>query len=537
MGICRLCLQVEGEKIKSQKVLELLKKFIPGMYSIMKNLDLLLCEICSTNIETLSVFMDTINDTNEKIKTAKEATTDKIDLMSLVQMNNNYRRKVSSACRLCLNIISKPQIFLYENKCNLLRHDLILEMSQICMISLDLELSEHPVMCVQCWENLQICYSFIKGCLDMDKKITAYCTIFCVTKKDITENIFTEMCNYFSQNLDEDLLKLSKVIEKEDELFENCLDASRYTLRKNVKREYAIEDCSDNDKVCAKKEVSKSISKRRRHYFTQDDDNFLLEAYMNVNNTENSVRKKIWPQIQIKWLESFPEKPLTISSIHSRVKRLISKTGGIKRPRPKKSIPRPPKKPFVLQNILLMPPINKPDVEFHESFTEDVPSVKLESLSNEEVHLAEFKLEPLSDCPPSDSDSDTESLPIPDLERMDVRESSNNVWIDISKELDEEEEEDSDSGNFHAILKYYKHFLSTTKMYADKTVTTYKCNSCDFETKYQYEADCHKSCNHFECEYCSFETSKLSTLIRHTSQEHKLDIEDDDIPELTPFAI
>uniref|UniRef100_A0A6P7GL09 Uncharacterized protein LOC114339447 isoform X1 n=2 Tax=Diabrotica virgifera virgifera TaxID=50390 RepID=A0A6P7GL09_DIAVI len=459
MGICRLCLQTEGEKMMSQKVLELLKKYIPGMYSIVRNLDLLLCEICFTNIETLSAFVGTINDTNEKIKAAKEATADKIDLTRLVQTNNNCHGKVSSACRLCLKIIFMPQIFLYENESNVLRHDLILEMCQICMISMDLELSEHPVMCWECWENLQICYSFKKSCLDIDKKITSYRTIFCLTKKDITENIFTEMCNYFSQNLDNDLIKLSRIIEKEDELLENCLDVSRYTLRNNVKREYKREDCSNNDKVCENKIMPKSNSKRRRHCFTEEDDNFLLEAYKGVNNTENSLRKTIWPQIQMKWLASFPDKPLTICSIIARINRLLQKTGEIKRARRKKILPRPPKKPFVLQNILLVPAINKAAVEYKESFTEDIPSLKMESLSNEEVHLTEFKLEPLSDCPPSDSDSDSESLPIPDLERMDVRDSSN-VWINVSRELEEEEEEEEkDDDSECVIVKYYKQFL------------------------------------------------------------------------------
>lgn len=532
MDICRLCLKAGSQNIPNPKdIIDILKKFLPSMNPCLKQSVFQLCETCLCNIRTLKNLNYILNKTDEKIELQiRNSNGKEIDLMQLLETKSaiEIRTKNIYPCRICLQIIYLPKIFLYENDTNILRYDLIYNMFQFCNITLKCDLSPQPVMCLQCWESIQVCYSFKKNYIETNNKIKAYLTRFNISNKNVNEEVLKKMSHYISSDINEIFKDLS----------DNHENIERRSLRRKGKKVYNNGLHSSNTKTESSNVVQ---PKRTRYTFTAEDDKFLLELYSEVTKTD--IAKRPWKSIQEKWLHHFPKNPLKINSIHSRLNILLKRNTNIAHKSSTKNKSRV-KKVWMNNKV-----VNIFD-EYYNAKSED-PLLKVapvsfmantitEPFSNNDSYI-EPKLEQFLDMPPSGTDSDCESLPIPLLERMDLPE----IWTVDHNSVESKRETMNQiykDGNIYpnAVIVENDSYERTQK---DLKETTYKCSKCNFETKYRHSADRHadwhtkrkKKC--FECHICNFITSTCLLLKKHMTDKHQNEIGYEELPVLIPFTI
>ncbi|VEN60405.1 unnamed protein product [Callosobruchus maculatus] len=119
------------------------------------------CELCLENFTTFINFHDIVISTESKIKFLRnELSCKKIDLKSICDGANVLDK--CQHCRVCLKPVKWLGIYLYKNDTNILDFTLLRKMFSFCNLILDYEATDHPILCRQCFERLQIIYNFKK---------------------------------------------------------------------------------------------------------------------------------------------------------------------------------------------------------------------------------------------------------------------------------------------------------------------------------------------------------------------------------------
>ncbi|XP_056632485.1 uncharacterized protein LOC130442417 isoform X1 [Diorhabda sublineata] len=533
MDICRLCLKAESQNISNPTdIINILKKFLPSMNPCLKHSVFQLCETCLCNIHTLKNLKYILNKTDEKIKLKiRNSKGKEIDLINLLETTSELEIKTKNIhpCRICLQIIYFPKIFLYENNTNILRHDLIQNMFQFCNITLKCDLFQQPVMCLQCWESIQVCYSFKKNYLETNNKIQAYLIQFNISNNTINEEILKSMSQYFYSDINE--------IIKNKDFCDNRENIGRRSLRRNERKRYNNHTIKENPTFIETEHSDVVLPKRTRYTFTAKDDKFLLKFYYEVTST--NIASRPWKIIQEKWFNHFPENPLKISSIHSRLTTLLKQKRNTFKP-----LKSSTKNNFTVKKRKTKNIFN----EFHpECSNEESDNYVCEVTpfsfvtSTIPVPSTDNKMEQFVDMPPSGTDSDCESLPIPLLERMDLPE----IWkvdrhsVESKRKIINQIFQNG-TNNTNAIKGDTSSYKRIQKRLKE---TMYKCNICNFETKYQYSADRHADWHAkpekkgFECSKCYFITSKRFLLKKHITDKHQNEEGYEELPVLIPFTI
>ncbi|CAG9817126.1 unnamed protein product [Phaedon cochleariae] len=315
MDTCRLCLHHSETFIKiPEEALRILQELLPCLNQyFIQNPGV--CEICMDDIKVVRMLMR-----NGK---KKEVNT----------MNNSNKQVQISECSICLTHIRNPQIFLCENNTNILRFDLLRSMLEFCNVTLNHNISDRPVMCINCWELLQISYSFKKNYMEAKRKITLYCNIFKLKVEDLKNESLGEINKYFENDIPPDL---QPVIISEHSVEENPLSSEISCKEQKV--------CSPDLKYLKKedgikKEIKQEIigfnspsfshnqPKRQRNKFSNEDDEILIRNYYQITKLENEFKFGYWQKIEKIWCKLRPAKLLTSQTIRNRILSILNQKG------------------------------------------------------------------------------------------------------------------------------------------------------------------------------------------------------------------
>ncbi|KAG5889358.1 hypothetical protein JTB14_009151 [Gonioctena quinquepunctata] len=327
MECCRLCLQSADVNILDcAESLRILQNFFPRLSRSFAESPML-CETCMDNTRSVKTLMKNVNETAAKIEiNMTHSSLGKLDLRTLCEKNPRIPENIS-ICRVCLKIIGKARIFLYDNNVNLLQQDIIKSMLKFCDIFLNFEVSENPLMCIDCWQLLQASYSFKKDYLEAERKIRLYCSVFRIKPRKLHSELLHKINLYFNEDVQSHEQSLKN---------DSDLDKNISTVNIGIKEDLdspSLKVVIKEDPSLIKKERpgllkinQTDLKKRRKHIFTADDDKILMKIYYEVTKVEEDLKFGYWKKLQDEWKKLSPTRPLNYNSIRRRVIAILNQT-------------------------------------------------------------------------------------------------------------------------------------------------------------------------------------------------------------------